>query len=270
MTASTRWVDTHCHVDDESALEVFDRARAAGVDACFVIGTDEESSERAVRVARRLPPQGGAWPVRFAAVGLHPHEASVGTSGVARLIRSEVTPIGEGRAPGSVVAVGECGLDYYYEHSPKPAQRTAFGEQIALANEHDLSLVVHTRDAWDDTYAILVDHGVPARTIIHCFSGPPEVAERFVELGAYLSFSGIVTFPSAEEVRASAVLCPSDRLLLETDAPYLAPVPHRGRPNEPAYVGVTGALVADLRGEDAAELADRTRANAMTAFAARW
>jgi TatD DNase family protein len=267
--ATARWVDSHCHVYDEDALDPFERASHDGVEACVVIGTDEESSRRAIRVAR-APEQQHSWPARFASIGLHPHEASAGTEAIARLITSFVTPVGEGRGPGSVVAVGECGLDYFYEHSPRDAQRRAFAEQIALAHAHDLTLVIHTRDAWEDTLAILADSGVPKRTVVHCFTGGPAEAERCLALGAYLSFSGIVTFKNATELREAARACPADKLLVETDSPYLAPAPHRGKPNEPGYVAIVGEFIAELRGDDPCELADVTRGNTARAFAARW
>jgi TatD DNase family protein len=268
-TAAPHWVDSHCHIDDEEDLDAFGRASAAGVDALVVIGTDEASSRRAIRVAGVSPP-GVPWPARFATVGLHPHEASLGTTAIAELLAASVTPAGDGRLPGSVVAVGECGLDYFYEHSPRDAQRTAFAAQIALAHAHELTLVVHTRDAWDDTFAVLADAGVPSRTVIHCFTGGPAEAERCLALGAYLSVSGIVTFKNADALREAVRLCPADRLLVETDAPFLAPVPHRGRPNEPGYVAIVGDFVAEVRGEDPIELARRTRENTARAFAARW
>jgi TatD DNase family protein len=265
-----RWVDSHCHVDREVELDALVRAAESGVEACVVIGTDVESSTRAIRVATAQPEQATSLPYRFATIGLHPHDAAVGTAGVAELISSAVKPVGDGRLPGSVVGVGECGLDYFYEHSPKDAQQKAFAEQIEMARAHDLTLVVHSRDAWDDTLAILAETGVPPRTVIHCFSGGAAEARRCLSLGAYLSFSGIVTFKSANDVREAAQLCPPDRMLIETDSPYLAPVPHRGRPNEPGYVAIVGEFIADLRGEEPVELARRTRSNSARAFAARW
>lgn len=268
--AGLAWVDTHCHIADESELAVLDRAASAGIAACVVIGTDVESSVRAMRIAKKTPPGGVVWPTRFASIGLHPHDASTGTEGISRLIRESVTVLDGDRPPGSLVAVGECGLDYFYEHSSRAAQRRAFGEQIALANAHDLTLVIHTRDAWEDTFSILSDTGVPHRTILHCFSGGPEEAERFVSLGCFLSFSGIVTFKNAESIREAATVCPADRLLIETDSPYLAPVPHRGAVNEPGYVAIVGEFLAELRGEDPATFSATTVTNAARAFAARW
>lgn len=243
------WTDSHCHVQyDGVGLEAVARAAAGGVTRVVTIGTDVGHSEAAIDVARSGRQQGLAM---WATVGLHPHEAARGTDGLEALLD----------AP-EVVAVGECGLDYFYEHSPREAQQQAFRTQVALASRRDLALVVHTRDAWDDTLRILDEVGMPDRTIIHCFSGGPDEARRCLDLGAYLSFSGIVTFKNAADVREAAVLCPIDRLLVETDAPYLAPVPHRGRPNEPAWVAFVGAAVADARGASVSAIEEATSANA--------
>ena len=159
---------------------------------------------------------------------------------------------------GAVVAVGECGLDYYYEHSPRPAQREAFAAQIALAHLHGLTLVIHARDAWDDLFDVLAAEGVPERTVLHCFTGGPDEAARCLRAGMFVSFSGIVTFKNASDVRAAAALCPLDRLLVETDSPFLAPVPHRGRPNEPALLPLVGATVAGVKGCAVEEVAERS------------
>ena len=139
--------------------------------------------------------------------------------------------------------MGECGLDYYYDHSPRDAQRTAFAAQIAIANERRLPLVIHTRDAWDDTFDVLATEGVPERVVFHCFTGGPDEAARALATGAFLSFSGIVTFKGATDVQAAAASCPLERMLVETDSPYLAPVPHRGR-DQPAGVGAGGRCPA--------------------------
>lgn len=239
------WIDQHCHLDGE--LEALDAlvadAVGSGIVGLIDVGCDLAGSTAAIERAHLFD---GVW----ATAGVHPHEAAGGIDGIAALLDDP-----------AVVAVGECGLDYHYMHSPAADQREVFARQIALANAHDLALVVHTREAWDDTFDILVAEGVPNRTVIHCFSGGPSEARRALDLGTMLSFSGIVTFPSAEEVRAAVVVCPTDRLLVETDAPYLAPVPHRGRPNRPALVAVVGAAVADARGVDLEELAATTVAN---------
>ncbi len=148
--------------------------------------------------------------------------------------------------PG-VVAVGEAGLDYYYEHSPRDVQRQAFAQQVQLAHQLGLPLIIHSRDAWDDTFDVLTAEGTPEHTVFHCFTGGAAEARRCLELGAFVSFSGIVTFKSATDVQEAASLVPLDRMLIETDAPYLAPIPHRGKPNQPAYVALTAQFIADLR-----------------------
>lgn len=267
VTSGT-WTDTHCHVqasylNDPSGVDaVFQRAAAASVSRIVCVGTDEVASAEAVELARaRSEP--GALPFTWATVGLHPHEATRGVAPVTRLLEETVSA---DRRPGSVVAVGECGLDYFYEHSPRDVQRTVFAEQIGLAKRFDLALVVHTRDAWDDTFDVLMAEGVPERTVIHCFTGGPTEARRMLDLGAYLSFSGIVTFKNAAETREAARICPADRILVETDAPFLAPVPHRGHPNEPAFVALVGAAVAKLRGVDEREFAEESSANAARVF----
>ena len=247
------WTDSHCHVTyDGVGLDAVARAAHAGVTRVVTIGTDVDTSRQAIATAAEARARGLAV---WATVGLHPHEATAGTAGLAELA-----------ADPMVVAVGECGLDYYYGHSPRDAQREAFAAQIELAGRLDRALVIHTRDAWDDTFAVLDEVGVPARTVLHCFSGGPDEARRCLDRGALLSFSGIVTFKNAAEVRAAAVVCPLDRLLVETDAPYLAPVPHRGRPNEPAWVALVGAAVADARGVAVGTVETATWANAERVF----
>jgi TatD DNase family protein len=168
----------------------------------------------------------------------------------------------------NVIAVGEAGLDHYYDHSPRDVQRTAFTAQIQLAHERGLPLVIHTRDAWADTFDVLDAEGMPERTIFHCFTGGPDEARACLDRGAFLSFSGIVTFKTATDLQAAARLCPADRLLVETDSPYLAPVPHRGRTNQPAFVGHVARFVADLRDEPLAAFAAATVAATRTAFPA--
>ena len=242
------WIDTHCHLKLESCDAEVAAAREAGVAALVAIGTDVADSREALAVAGRHRE------VR-AAVGVHPHEASGGTDGLADLL-----------GLADVVAVGECGLDYHYDHSPRPDQRRVFAAQIALAHEVGLTLVVHSRSAWDDTFAILAAEGVPERTVLHCFTGGVPEAERALEIGAYISFSGIVSFPKAPEVREAAARCPADRMLVETDAPFLAPVPLRGRPNSPAYVPLVGAALAQARGMAPEDVAALTTANAVRAF----
>jgi TatD DNase family protein len=240
-----RWTDNHCHlVAGREGAEAVADAVAAGVERLVVVGTDAEQSREAIRVARAHE---GVW----ATAGVHPHDATDGIDGIVELL-----------AEPEVVAVGECGLDYHYDHSPRPTQREAFARQIGLAHERDLPLVIHTREAWDDTFAILADAGVPAQTVFHCFTGGVVEAERALEIGALLSFSGIVTFPNADDVRAAAARCPIDRVLVETDSPYLTPVPHRGEPNRPALVPLVGEAIAAVRGLTVAEVAAATWTNA--------
>ena len=252
MSAVAQWTDTHCHTQEQmvetGSDELLQRAREAGVQRFIVIGTDATTSQQAIDIAAK---HNDVW----ATVGLHPHDATKGVHTIAPLATSP-----------RVVGIGECGLDYYYEHSPRDIQMPAFAEQIALAKEHNLSLVIHTRDAWEDTFNVLDSEGMPENTIIHCFSGGPDEARACLDRGAYLSFSGIVTFKKATDLREAAKICPLDRLLVETDSPFLAPVPHRGRPNEPAHVGIVGTSIADLRGHDVVDFASITSANALRAF----
>ena len=252
MSESLSWVDTHCHIYDEKiegGAEVALRAaREAGVIKMIVIGTDATTTQQAISLAAD---NNDVW----ATVGLHPHDAKYGFD--------DLLPfLGANR----VVAIGECGLDYYYEHSDRQVQREVFGRQIALANELDLPLVVHTRDAWTETFEILDNVGIPQRTIFHCFTGGATEAAECLARGAFLSFSGIVTFKAADNVREAAVMCPIDHILIETDAPYLAPVPYRGKSNHPALVSYVGKFLADLRGESVAHIAQHTSDNACLAF----
>jgi TatD DNase family protein len=243
------WTDSHCHVPAgiEGAAAIAE-AVTAGVTRLVDVGTDAQSSRTAIEVARAHE---GVW----ATVGLHPHDAKEGLDGIAELLG----------AP-EVVAVGECGLDYHYDHSPRPVQRQVFAAQIGLAHEHDLALVIHTREAWDDTFAVLTAESAPAQIVFHCFTGGPAEAERALALGAVLSFSGIVTFKGASEVREAAALCPLDRLMVETDSPYLAPVPHRGQANRPAWVPLVGAAVATAKGLETQAVEEASSANAAQLF----
>ena len=247
------WVDSHCHLqslsDPERGVE---RAREARVSRMVCVGTDLDTSRQAVELAGRHPDID-------ATVGLHPHDASkltVEWDSIEALAADDL----------QVVGVGETGFDFHYMHSPADAQEAAFRAQIGLAKLLDRALVIHSRDAWDDTFRVLADEGAPARTVMHCFTGGPVEARRALDLGAYLSYSGIATFPGADDVRAAAAMTPLDRILVETDAPYLAPVPRRGRENEPALVSLVGAAVAAAAGRPEAEIAERTAANANAAL----
>jgi TatD DNase family protein len=272
--AAGRWFDSHCHLQDTyrpgdvDALSMVADAAAAGVGGLVCVGTDAHTSRQAVALVEEVRAAGrsglagpgafGAW----ATVGLHPHDASNGLAEVEKVIGDAVA-----ERPGVVVAVGECGLDYHYDHSPRPAQREMFAAQVALARRLALTLVVHTRDAWDDTLDILSNEERPARIVFHCFTGGPQEARRCLDLDAFVSFSGIVTFKSADDVRAAAALCPIDRLLVETDAPFLAPVPHRGESNRPALVSVVGEAVAAVKSMTTDDLAASSTAAARRAFA---
>ena len=250
-----QWTDSHCHVHDERIPDGTGAAVKAAVDSgvttLISVGCDRATSLAAISVAELHPEV-------YATVGLHPHDAVNGVDTIVDLLDTE-----------GIVAVGECGLDYYYDHSPRDVQQRVFAEQIALANARELPLVIHTRDAWDDTFAVLADVGVPSRTVFHCFTGGPDEARRALDIGAHLSFSGIVTFKGAPEVQEAAILCPLDRMLVETDSPYLAPVPHRGKTNQPAWVAHVGQHIADLRNIAVAEVAAATTANAGAVFALR-
>jgi TatD DNase family protein len=251
--------DSHCHLNyaglAERQPEVLARARARGVTAMLNIATREREWDAVLATAEREP---DVW----ATVGIHPHEADqhpdVGTT---RLIDRAAHP--------RVVGLGESGLDYHYGHSDRTRQQASFRAHIAAARETGLPIVVHTRDAEDDTYAILADEmGKGAfRGVIHCFTASSAFADKALDLGLYISMSGIVTFKNARDLQSIAARLPGDRLLVETDAPFLAPVPNRGKPGEPAFVADTVAFLAELRGEDAAELASRTAANFHALFA---
>jgi len=256
------WTDAHCHLQDrflsdteqvsENVRATLERAYAAGVDRVVVIGTDLPTSREALAITE-LP-----GPVEiFATVGLHPHEAASDLSPLIELARA-----GHPR----LVGIGECGLDYYYEHAPREVQRATFARQVALAHELDLALVIHARDAFDDLFAILTREGVPPRTVIHCFTGTLPEAQRCLELGCDISVSGVVTFKNAEPLREAVRAVPLDRLHVETDSPFLAPVPHRGTTNEPALVAVVGEFVAQLRGEEISRVRAVTAANTARLF----
>jgi TatD DNase family protein len=245
------YTDSHCHLYDTRGVSVDDviaAARAAGVTTMINVGCDATTTEQAIAVA-------SSHDGIFATAGLHPHEAKHGVDTI-------VAYLGD----PNVIAVGECGLDYFYDHSPRDDQREAFAAQIQLAHQYSLPLVIHTRDAWAETFDILDAEGTPERTIFHCFTGGPDEAKQCLSRGAYLSFSGIVTFKAATDLHAAARLCPIDRILVETDSPYLAPVPHRGKPNQPAYVTHVVQALSDLRAQPLDEVRGATVGNACLAF----
>jgi TatD DNase family protein len=252
-------IDSHCHLDfpelasDEPA--VLARARNAGVGGMLTIGTRLDQFGRVRAIAER---HGNVW----CSVGVHPHEArEEGQQTPDRLIEATRHP--------KVVGIGETGLDFYYEHSPRAEQAESFRSHIAAARQTGLPLIVHTRDADGETGDILEDeYARGAFTgLIHCFSSGPEIARRALALGLYISISGIVTFKAAESLRGVVRDIPLERLLVETDAPYLAPVPKRGKTNEPAFVAHTAAKVAELKGLSVAELEAATTDNFFRLFA---
>ena len=232
-------VDSHCHLDlpdfDRDRDEVVARARAAGVGGMLVVGGVDESAghRRAIEVAGRygLP----------ASAGVHPHEARLADEGV----YDELRGLARERR---IVAIGEIGLDFHYDHSPRPVQREAFRRQLRLAREVGLPVIVHTREADQETAEILEQESAKETGgVVHCFTGGLELARRALGVGFHLSFSGIVAFPRAATIQQVARECPEDRLLVETDAPFLAPPPHRGQRNEPAFVIEVARKVAELR-----------------------
>jgi TatD DNase family protein len=253
-----RLIDSHCHIDGEAfdadRDEVVRRAREAGVVAMLNIGTGNPHDgeiEKAVRVAERYD---GV----FASVGVHPHDAKLYDD------RAEETLIGLARSSAKVIAWGEIGLDYYYDHSPREVQREVFIRQIRTARGLGLPIIIHSRDADDETVEILASECGGAagfRGIMHCFGGTAAMAEELIKLGFLISFAGNVTFKKADNLRDAARVVPLDKLLIETDCPFLTPVPYRGKRNEPAFVAQTALFLAEFYGVEAEELASRTSDN---------
>lgn len=247
------WIDAHCHLDDiEDVPGTIARAQAAGVAAMVTIGTDLPTSRAAARLAGE---NGTVW----AAVGVHPHDA-------ATLDDEAFSALEELAHEPRVVAIGEVGLDYFRDLSPRETQRAAFRRQLGLAKDLGTAVVIHMRDAHDELFGTLEEVGPPERLIFHCFSGGPADAERGLALGGYISFAGNVSYKTAGAMREAAGVVPLDRLMVETDSPYLAPVPHRGKPNEPAWVVAVGEAVAGAVGLSPDEVARRTAANTVRAF----
>jgi TatD DNase family protein len=246
-------VDSHCHLNYKGLAEqqddVLRRARECGVTAMLNIATRESEWDDVLGAAER---HADVW----ASVGIHPHDADqhphIDTE---KLVARAAHP--------RIVAIGETGLDYYYDKSDREQQQSSFRTHIHACQQTDLPLIVHTRDAEDDTYAIMADEmgRAPYRGVIHCFTASDDFAHKALDLGLYISISGIVTFKNAAELQASAKWIPQDRLLIETDSPFLAPVPHRGKTGEPAFVADTLRFLADLRGEDRAALGQTTAEN---------
>ncbi len=251
-------IDSHCHLNYKGLIEdqknVLERSRAAGVDLILNISTRESEWDAVLGTAVREP---DVW----ATVGIHPHEADEHPHvDTAKLVARASHP--------RVVGIGETGLDYYYDHSDRERQQHSFRAHIAACRETGLPLIVHTRDAEDDTIRIMRDEMEqgPYSGVIHCFTASGAFADAAMALGFYISISGIVTFKSARDLQETAARLPLDRLLVETDSPFLAPVPHRGKPCEPAYVADTARFLAALRGESVEQLAAATSANFRTLF----
>lgn len=248
-------VDSHCHLDDrqfdEDREAVIERALQAGLARMLSIGTGDgpPDLEAGLRLAER-------YPFVYASGGVHPHDASKADPETFRQLEQML-------GHPKVLAVGEIGLDYYYDHSPRDRQQEVFVEQLRIASDARLPVIIHTRDAWDDTIRLLRQHWQPAGLggIMHCFSGGPDEARQALDLGMHISFAGIVTFPRADRVREAATLVPLDRLLIETDCPYLAPAPNRGKRNEPSYVVHTARRLAELRQETLDQVAAATTKN---------
>jgi TatD DNase family protein len=242
-------VDSHCHLDDgqfdADREAVIERALAGGISKMLAIGTGEgpPDLEAAIRLADR-------YDIIYATAGIHPQYApNASPDHIRRLAEVIQHP--------KCVAVGEIGLDYYWKPFDKEQQTRLFIGQLRIAASARKPIVIHTRDAWDDTINLLREHWAPTSLpcIMHCFTGGVDEAKQALDLGFYLSFAGVITYPKATAVRGAAAIVPSDRLLVETDAPYLAPVPHRGKRNEPAYVCHTANKLAEVRGEEPARLA---------------
>jgi TatD DNase family protein len=252
------FTDSHCHLNYKGLIEdqagVLSRARAAGVSAMLNISTRASEWDAVIGVAER---EADVW----ASVGIHPHEADTHPD-------VETATLVERAGHPRVVGIGESGLDFYYDHSDRNRQRESFQAHIAAARETGLPIIVHTRDAEKDTHAILAEEmGKGAYSgVIHCFTASADFAARALELGFFISLSGIVTFKNAKDLQATAKAIPADRLLIETDSPFLAPVPHRGKPCEPAFVADTARFLAALRGEAVEALAERTSANFRALF----
>ena len=251
------YIDTHCHLnhtDYADLPEVLKRAEAEDVRQILCVGYDLESSAQALKLAQETE-------IIFAAVGVHPHDATTFTQDAENQIRE----LAEDRK--RVIAIGETGLDYYYDHSPRDVQRQAFRMHIDLAQELELPLIIHSRDAYDDVLEILEEKGLPKRgAVMHCFLGNAEIARRSLALGCYLGVDGPITFKNSDALRLVVADLPLDRLLLETDAPYLTPRPHRGHRNEPSYLPLIATALADLLGITVEEVKAQTSKNACDLF----
>jgi len=252
-------IDSHCHLDGDRFGDdlpaVLERARAAGVTSMICVGSGQDltSARDSVALANRETDV-------YATVGVHPHD-------VAGMTEADWTELGALAAEARVVGIGESGLDYYYEHSPRPAQQAAYRRFVALARRAGKALSSHVRDAHEDAAAILREEGAAdVGGVIHCFTGGVAEARKYLDLGHHLSFSGILTFKNAQPIREAAAFAPLERILVETDAPFLAPIPHRGKRNEPAFIVETLRVLAEVRGAAVADVDAATTENTRRLF----
>jgi TatD DNase family protein len=259
-------IDSHCHPDfpqfDADRVEMIARAAAAGVTTILAVGVGSGAAETGpcpeagLRMAELAPPPGTEWPKIYATTGIHPHEAQHATE----MLLDEVARLSSDRR---VLAVGEIGLDYHYDRSPRDTQARVFIRQMEIARAARKPIVIHSRDAWPDSLRLLREHWAPTGLggVLHCFSGDLDTAKQGMDVGFLISFAGPLTFPKAGNLREVARQIPGNRLLIETDSPYLAPVPHRGKRNEPAFVAEVCKRLAEIHGVPREEMAERTAQN---------
>lgn len=252
---AARWIDIHAHLDmlETSPEETLRLAREKGVERIITIGTEPADHPEVLKIAEKY------FPEVTCTLGVHPHHGAVWTREIADFLNQNLSR-------PEVVAVGEIGLDYYYKNAPPEEQKRAFAEQLEIAGQQGLPVEIHTRDAEADTVDILKPFKGKVRGVIHCFTGTSWLARQCLDLGFNISMSGVVTFKNADDLRQTCRMIPLDRLHVETDAPFLAPVPHRGKKNTPAFVVDTARVVADLHGISLEELAERTNENARQLF----
>lgn len=248
-------IDSHCHLNyqglKENLEEVFLNAKAANVGGMLAINTRLAEFDEVLAIANARP---NVW----ATIGIHPHEAEKEAADIKKLIA--------GSSHEKVIGIGETGLDYFYDNAPKEAQISNFKVHLEAAAVTGLPLIIHSREAEKDTFDLMRERAGEVTGVMHCFTASPDLAEKSLSLGFYVSFSGILTFKNAENVRAAAMLVPDDRILVETDSPYLAPVPHRGKPCQPAFVADTLAYLAEMKGKSVAEMSEITTRNFFNLF----
>ncbi|MNJ98472.1 putative deoxyribonuclease YcfH [compost metagenome] len=249
------WIDVHAHLNmlEEGVETAIANAKAAGVHRIITIGTEPADHPVVLEIARKH------YPDVYCTLGIHPHEGAVYTEEIGLFIEKHLSD-------KEVVAVGEIGLDYYYDNAPREAQKAAFRAQLDIARRHKMPVEIHTRDAEEDTVEILKEFKGEVTGIIHCFTGTSWLAQQCLDLGYNISISGVATFKSADSLRETVKMTPLDRLHVETDAPFLAPIPMRGKKNTPAFVVHTAKLVAELKGVTVEELCAQTRLNALKMF----